>query len=209
MGRALGLLDGRVLVIGGLADGLAVTRGAEIYDPATSTSRPTRTMSALPGVAAVLADGRVLVLHAERPAEILDPRSGRWTATSRPPGRATWAQAIGLADGDVLLLNAEQRTAQIFDPTRGSWTAASPPETGYGPAVLFADGTVLLLGRVSSARYGPATGAWTAVARPPLPRDYALKSRLGVEVDLAAPLLDGRLLATEGGSAAVFDPASR
>jgi hypothetical protein len=206
---ALRLPRGRILLMGGFINGLRLTNTAETYDPASSTWRSIRRMSAPPSAAAVLADGRVLVLHAGRTPEVYDPKRRRWTRTAGGPNRAAWAQAIGLADGDVLVLNTEKRATQIYDPATGTWTASPGPKTGAGPAVLLADGTVLLLGRVSSARYDPATGSWIRVGRPPLPRDYALESPRGIEVNLAVPLLDGRLLATENGSAAVFDPTGR
>jgi hypothetical protein len=98
--------------------------------------------------------------------------------------------------------------SQLYDPVDDVWTAANGPHTGRGRAALLADGTVLVVGKVSSARFDPASGSWSAVPRPPLPRDYALDSIDGVEVDQLARLLDGKVLATEIGAAAVYDPTA-
>ena len=164
-------------------------------------------MSSPPSAAAVMADGRVLVMHDERAPEIFDPASGRWRAIASPLAASPWIAAVGLADDDVLLLSPQSGTAELYDPTANTWTATSGPHTGSGPAVLLADGTVLIVGKVSSAQFDPVTGSWSDVPRPPLPRDYALDSIDGVEVNLIARLADGKVLATELGSTAVYDPA--
>ena len=199
---------GHVLVFGGYGDGYGPTRRAEIYDPTNGTWRATDSLSAPAGPSAVLADGRVLVLHdADRP-EVFDPTTARWRAVARPPSGSYWTAAVRLVNGDVLLLSPRTGTAATYDPTADTWTAANGPHTGAGPAVLLDDGTVLVVGNVRSARFDPSTGAWTDVPRPPLSRDYALDSVDGVELNLMAKLHDGRVLATELRSAAVYDPSS-
>ncbi|MEP6639979.1 MAG: kelch repeat-containing protein [Chloroflexota bacterium] len=205
------LSDGRVLVTGGYIGGQADTKGAELYDPGTGTWSWARPMIAPPATATRLADGKVLVLHGGRSPELYDPGSGRWTETTNPTQSHGFAEATLLANGDVLVLgiagNGTVDTAELYDPTSGIWSPTNRPLTGRGPATLLSDGTVLLVGRDASGRYDPGTGTWAAVPRPPLPRDYALDSSEGVEVDFVIPLLDGRILAAEGGSVAVFDPS--
>jgi hypothetical protein len=134
--------------------------------------------------------------------------TGRWRSVASPSISGPWEAAVRLADGRVLALSPHVGAAEIYDPITDSWSATGEPHTGRGPATLLADGTVLVVGNVSSARFDPATGTWTGVPRPPLPRDYALESIDGVEVSLIARLPDGKVLATEGGSAAVHDPTA-
>jgi hypothetical protein len=201
--------DGRVLVTGGYSSGGGVTRHAEIYDPAADRWTATRNMAETPGPATSLADGRVLVMHEGRAPEVFDPATGRWRAIASPLSGSPWdAAPVRLSDREVLLLSPRNGAAELYDPTANAWTATSGPHTGSGPAVLLADGTVLVVGRVSSARFDPMTGSWSDVPRPPLPRDYGLDSIDGVEVNLIAVLRDGRVLATESGSAAVYDPTA-
>ena len=203
------LADGRVLVTGGWSSGGGVTRHAEIYDPAANRWTATRNMAATPGPATSLADGRVLVMHEGRAPEIFDPGTGRWRTIASPLSGSPWdAAPVRLPDGEVLLLSPRNGAAELYDPAANAWTATSGPHTGLGPGVLLADGTVLVVGRVSTGRFDPITGSWSDVPRPPLPRDYGLDSIDGVEVNLIAVLRDGRILATENGSAAVYDPTA-
>jgi hypothetical protein len=201
------LLDGRVLVAGGSISGGGVTKGAEVYDPATNAWRSTRTMASPPGSVTRLADGRVLVMHGADSPELFDPLSGQWSSAAKPP--ASGGQALLLESGQVLVLEENPEGiggAELFDPIRDAWTRTDDPETGRGPATLLADGTVLLVGHERSARYDPRTGIWSPVPRAPLQRDYALTSADGVEVYVLVELADGRVLATENQSAALFDP---
>ena len=116
---ATGLLDGRVLVVGGLSvtlrdGGLFPNQsvGAEIYDPAINRWSPTGPMSLdrLDHTATLLRDGRVLVtggqdgFTASRSAEIFDPGQNRWfTGASMTNGRDGQTDTL-LPNGDVLLI---------------------------------------------------------------------------------------------------------
>ena len=202
---AVALPDGRALVLGGLIEAGGVTRGGEIFDPATASWRAIRAMNAPLVLAVPLVDGRVFVAHETRSAEIYDPGSNRW-APAQAPDDGAWGQAIRLADGEILLLDGQAGMADRSDPVVGRWTRVDVPKTGLGPAAVLTDGSVVVIGRTSSARFAPTSSSSTAVPRPPLPRDYALESADGVEVSLLLPLPDGRLLATEGGASALYDP---
>jgi hypothetical protein len=201
------MTDGRVLVAGGTTENGSM-RHAEIYDPAADTWTAARNMAAAVRSATLLADGRVLVMHDDRAPEAFDPAAGRWRKVAAAPMGVPWAAAVRLGNGDVLYLNSQLATGELYDPAADSWTAIDVPHTGGGLAVALDDGSVLVVGNVSSARFDPVTGAWSPVARPPLGRDYALDSIDGVEVNLMAELRDGRVLATSFGSAAIYDPTA-
>lgn len=202
------LPDDRVLVFGGWAPNGTWNRRVDLFDATTESWRSSAQMAAPPGPVAVLADGRLLVMHEGHAPEIFDPATKRWgrIASPLPLTSGQWVSAIRLADGRVLLMSSHRGAAEIYDPITDTWSATNDPHTGLGPATLLDDGTVLVVGSVRSARFDPATGSWSDVPRPPLPRDYALESVDGVEVDLMARLRDGRVLVTEHGSVAVYDP---
>jgi Galactose oxidase, central domain/Kelch motif len=197
--KAIRLPDGRVLVIGGYISGGGTTRGAELYDPTTGTWSGARSMTA-PGAATLLPDGKVLALHGGS-AELYDPQNGLWTAMAIPP-EAIGDSATTLADGRMLMLGGAGDAfdkAELYDPLAGTWTPTGRPLTGRGPATLLTDGTVLLFGAKGAARYDPGAGTWTAVADPPAP-NYWYSDRIAIR------LLDGRVLAVQGGSTVLFDP---
>jgi len=209
--KAVALPDGRVLVAGGYSDCGCSTRRAEIYDPKTDRWTATRNMQSPAGLATLLGDGRVLVMSQEPSVETyqtFDPANGRWRTIANAPTDLRWGSAVRLANGHVLFLDSQLAKGELYDPTANTWTAIDIPHTGDGPAVLLNDGTVLVVGKVSSARFAPVTGAWSAVARPPLGRDYALDSIDGVELSLMAELRDGRVFATSFGSTAIYDPTA-
>jgi len=209
--KAVTLTDGRVLVAGGYSDCGCSTRRAEIYDPKTDTWTATRNMPTPAGSATLLGDGRVLVTSQEPSVETFlafDPADGRWRTIANAPTDLRWGSAVRLTNGGVLFLDSQLAKGELYDPTANTWTAIDVPHTGDGPAVQLNDGTVLVVGKVSSARFDPATGAWSPVARPPVGRDYALDSIDGVEVDLMAELPDGRVFATSFGSTAIYDPTA-
>jgi hypothetical protein len=196
------LPDGRVLMAGGLISGGGITKGAELYDPTAGTWRAAQNMSGPPETATLLSDGRVLVVHGGHvSSELYDPRTGRWATTSGTANAIVASEATLLPDGRVLVLGGvgdAVDTSELFDHADGTWTLTAPPPTGSGPATLLADGTVLVIGAKTSARYDPATGAWATVAAPPAP-NYLYQG-------IAVRLLDGRVLAIEDGRVDVFDP---
>src|SRR5215470_18781353 len=84
------LLDGKVLVVGGLYSGRNPTATAELYDPSTGSWYPTGSMSGPRSrhTATLLSDGRVLVVggrdqsgEAVASAELYDPHTDTTTTT--------------------------------------------------------------------------------------------------------------------------------
>lgn len=239
--QAVVLQDGRVLVAGGLAEGRPLA-SAEVYDPATQQWSPTGPMSSsrLGCSLTVLTDGRVLAAggtpggetgdQAQGPvatAEIYDPASGRWAASSPMATPRFEHTATLLEDGRVLIAGgqspgAEARSlasTELFDPAAGSFVRSSDlseARANHGAAVL-ADKTVLVVGGIggqgaalgSAEVFDPRRGSWTKVGR-------LAQARTG---SAATALADGRVLVAGGESveqgtrqslatAEVFDPAA-
>ena len=164
---AVSLVDGRVLVIGGLAvpDGLA---SAEVYDPVSGEFSPTGSMpdGREAYSATLLSDGRVLISggfinnRGGQPsdvptAELYDPGTGRFTqagAMTHPRHNATATQ---LADGRVLVAGGatyakgtSEASAELYDPATGKFSAAGSMSRAreMHTATLLLDGRVLMAG---------------------------------------------------------------
>ncbi len=155
------LLDGRVLVVGGLSvtlrDGGMFPNhsvGAEIYDPAIDRWSRTGPMSVdrLDQSATLLRDGRVLVaggqasITASGSAEIYDPKQNRWlTAASMTKGREGHTATL-LPNGEVLLIGGQgpqtdpvypygvipTATSDVYAPGIDRW---SPVASMSGPRI--------------------------------------------------------------------------
>src|SRR6266571_445417 len=163
---AVRLLDGRVLVAGGIN---AMTRlaTAELFDPATGAWSSVADMNfpRLGHAAVLLGNGRVLVIGGARfnncvepavggSAEIFDPVAGTWTLTGPLNVPRHSPAAVVLQDGRVLVAGGSDRCGHM-------WTSAA----------LLPDGRVLLAGGMSAypfpslasaELYDPATGTWSA-----------------------------------------------
>lgn len=173
---------GLVLVAGG--DGRD-PRSAELFDPATSSWRPTGPMihGRQGHSATLLEDGRVLVVGGRQPegsgigaAELYDPASETWA----PAGQLTVARhghtATAVAGGRVLVAGGKAAaydvprpldSVEVFDPATTRWSPAPPllqGRTGHS-ATRLASGMVLFAGGenqdgslASSELYDPVTG---------------------------------------------------
>ncbi len=117
------LPDGGALVVGGIRGGetATVTAAAERFDPRTGWSSAGSMLSAASSRTAVLlGDGRVLVAGglagpdfamgsgAIADAEIYDPATNTWTATTPLPEPRERASAVTLDDGSILLVGGDR-----------------------------------------------------------------------------------------------------
>jgi hypothetical protein len=153
------LKDGRVLIVGGRGE--SVTAAAELYDP--KMKRFTTTGSLLTArykhTAGLLPDGRVLVAGGSddrdwgavmSSAEIYDPRSGRFTATSPLNDRRFKLpdEAVQLASGRLLIAGGSKQV-EIYDPETGRFFLVPDQLSDvwhFMSETRLKDGSVLLAG---------------------------------------------------------------
>jgi N-acetylneuraminic acid mutarotase len=227
---AILLSSGKVLVLGGHIGGLAATKAAEVYDPASGTWSATASM-ALPRfetAATRLPNGKVLVAGGYpggssplAEVEVYDPASGTWSATASLLSARNAHMATLLPNGKVLVSGgwhrSPLRSAEVYDPASGTWSDTAPMISGrWGhTATLLPNGKVLVSGGGIDGRgtasinaaevYDPASGTWSATA--PM-----AAARFGHTATL---LPNGKVLVAGGyngssdlASAEVYDPAS-
>jgi Kelch motif len=211
------LRDRRVLVVGGYGNSLRPTDVGEIYDPATGTwarTAPTRALR-WPFAAVSLGDGRVLVVgsmdegRTQLSAVVYDPATDKWSRTANPVAPdCLFARLVALANGSVLAMcgtvyDTDKPFAEMYDPGQDRWAATSnPPRRLTGPAVLLADGRVLVSDAKAGALYDPISATWLSAALPDpqtVPGQY--------NPDTTTLLADGRVLLTMGPTAFLYTPA--
>jgi hypothetical protein len=222
------LLDGRVLVAGGVNAGGAVP-SAELYDPASGSW----TVVAPPLVprynatATRLNDGRVLLAGGMTAtgvtdhAELYDPVANTWTATGALTEPRTSHAAVLLPDGRVLVAGgaddggAVSATAEVYDPATGTWTPTSGVMSAAREnmhAALLDDGRVLVAGgavalnfHASADLYDPATNSWSPTGALATPRAQGGTAVLPDGRVLAAGAVNGSGLLS---SIELYDPAA-
>ncbi len=222
---AVRLADGRVLLVAGCSPIYCVnSRRADLYDPASDTwsSAANFNGARVEPAAVLLADGRVLMvggsasggafLPVTPAAEIYDPVTNTWTATSPMVATRTIVTATRLADGRVLVVGGGGN-AEVFDPATGAWTATGNLVTPriFQRAALLGDGRVLIAGgngsgaAIASEIYDPASNSWSSAANmiAARPRGHTLTAL----ADGGALVAGGQNGALWLDSAEVYDPA--
>lgn len=177
------LANGEVLIAGGEDYYQNTLVTAELYDPVTGSFSPTGAMgtSREDQAATILPDGSVLVAggltaneagySALASAEIYDPATGSWSATTPMLAASAGLTATLLGNGLVLVTGYGASNPELYDPATATWTQTGPlPVAGEGGlAALLHDGDVLVTGGAdgASALYNPTTGAWSATGSLP------------------------------------------
>ncbi|WNG57899.1 hypothetical protein F0U59_26455 [Archangium gephyra] len=177
------LLDGRVLIVGGITTGFQQTPTAELYSPTTGqfSSAGTLTYSRYWHTATRLADGRVLVVggSSAASAEIFNPVTGTWALAGTPLENRSSHTATLLPDGRVLVTGGGfSRTCELYDPTTGTWsyTYSLLYQRSSHTATLLPNGRVLVVGgniegrnydtNVQAEIFNPATTTWSLTGQP-------------------------------------------
>lgn len=185
-GHTATLLDnGQVLITGGLYEALAETPRVpssftELFDPSTGTWKNTGEMNEARyrHKAVLLENGNVLVIGGTS-WEIYETSSGTWSETGQLPNdHGIQFTATELSDGRILVAGGGHSetvedteiappspisNADIYDQSDGVWSSVADminPDVGH-TATLLSDGTLLLVGPVSSQLYNPEADSWS------------------------------------------------
>jgi hypothetical protein len=210
------LNDGRVLIAGGQTNGGA-SNVAEIFDPATNTTRATGgTMSVARAnhAAVLLQDGRVLLVGGENStgalasAEIYDPKSDVFTPVGSMSSARRYLTATVINDETVVILGGEDingnanASIESFQVSTGEFVLASArldaPRAQH-TATLLLDGRIFIAGGrngntalASTSFYDPATDTLKAGPKLDAPRYAHTATRvLYGDVVLAGGTQDG------------------
>jgi hypothetical protein len=232
---AVKLSDGRVLIAGGRIYNhiAAPTSDAEIYDPASGAFSFTGSMNSprFAHSATLLANGKVLVaggiLSAKKnvptaSAELYDPASGLFSATSSMNVRHANHTATLLADGKVLIAGGTSDSsgsaipaAEIFDPVTGGFSAVGPMQAARSihTATLLDSGKVLIAGGtdgqnvLSSAElYDPVQMTFAGTGNMTVPREEFTANLFGNGQVLLAGGITGFLEGSLTSSAEIYTP---
>jgi hypothetical protein len=163
------LLDGRVLVAGGLNDAMQSFSSAYVFDPERPAAGWSKvglldTARTVPSIA-VLHDGRVLVAGGYFRTEAfgsVSPVRGLASPGGTPPWESAAARR-GLNDIDVPPYGYALATAELFDPDTGDWTPTGSLNYARAgaPAVTLSDGRVLIIATGADVLDELPPEAWT------------------------------------------------
>ncbi|MDX6274926.1 MAG: serine protease [Frankiales bacterium] len=202
------MADGAVLQMGGYVfEGNTQTflNSAERYDPLSRTWHATSTMRVAFafGQAALLSDGRVLVMGGYNsagyvPPQLYDPTTDSWAFTLAPPANQSY-WVVSLPGGKAMA--GYEHDTITFDPDTGGWQDGPAPGVSHGSgaiAVPLSGGRFVLYGGFPASvgaptgateMYDPATGwtTWSTWTRPRV-------------ASHPVALTDGRILVVGGGN---------
>jgi hypothetical protein len=219
------LLNGKVLITGGVSNSGGQLASSEVYDPISKTFSPTGNNmpnKASGQTATLLANGKVLVVGGgNSSSEIYDPSTNSWSSNGGIGGQRTYHTATLLQNGKVLIAGGSDNsgkttnTALLYDPSTGNYSNTGNMTVGrdFHTATLLPNGKVLIAGgrtigggttyQASAEIYDPATGTFTAAGT-------MSSSRYGH----TAVIFNGKVLIAGGAnnaavaSAELYDPAT-
>lgn len=215
---ATALPDGRVLIVGGEADG-GPTKRAELWDPESATFSAAGRMikGRMFPAATVLDDGRVLIVggHARigtlSSAEAWDPHRRTFAPAGELRQARAGAEAVTLRDGRVVIVGGGDgaTSIEVWQPKKGRFREAGEldrPLWGH-TVTLLSDGRLLIIGGGKASHiWEPSTGAMVRSGSMQSPRSH----------HTATLLSDGRVLVVGGSTvdesiatAEVWDPSTR
>jgi len=212
--RGLALPDGSVLAFGGSSQArsglLSASTDRErllVFRPADGTFRAIGWTDGSVTSAAMITDGRVLIIVMDPPSQstgggssgrsrgmLVDPTTGGVADVGPTALPRLFAGMVRLADGRVLLIGAGAggRSAEIFDPASGSFALTGFPDgvMTSPTATLLDDGRVLVISQSerTAELFDPETERFVQTG-----------SLLGIRSGFTATrLLDGRVLIAGG-----------
>jgi hypothetical protein len=178
------LLDGKVLIVGGMRRNQDFYRSAELYDPATGKFQPTGDMAIarVGHAAALLHSGKVLIVggwigHDETDsAELYDPATGKFSSLPKMNSKRGGPGATLLVNGDVLITGGSDTpgpggiaSAEIFHAATSAFEPLPPMHSARieQTTTLLRDGRVLIAGgrahsvTASAEIFDPSTRKFT------------------------------------------------
>ena len=228
------LLDGRVLVAGGVEQDKGPLDSSEIYDPKTGQFTLSGRLTIKRGghTATLLTDGRVLLVgggswRGLASAETYDPATGTFQAVGSMSVPRVGHRATRLPDGKVLITGGQQNdqnklaSAELFDPATNSFAlvgSMQTPRTDH-TATLLKNGFVLIAAGGNSRSFDDGPIA-SAELYDPAKKSFIPTGALNVPryKHAAALLPDGRVIVLGGtsirlwedrkASAEIYDPAT-
>ncbi|CAF0895918.1 unnamed protein product [Adineta ricciae] len=227
MHQAIALVDGKVLVMGGIGDKAIAHKTAELYDGSVGiwTATGNMTYARFGHTASALKNGKILVTGGNgngkylNTAELYDPSTRTWTTTGNMSCTRFGHRASVLANGKVLVTGGDGRTqylntAELYDPSTETWTLTDSMKSARyrHTATVLTNGKVLVTGGYADVYmnttelYDPTTETWTTVAA----------MNKAISLHTASLLSNGKVLITGGvtpvadtlKNALLFDPTT-
>jgi hypothetical protein len=209
--KAILLLNGKVLVIGGYDFAKGWIKETELYDPITGIWSLAGDLyyARMGHSATLLPNGKVLVVGgqsewASGSAELYDPDTGFWEWTQGPTIARTGHTATLLSTGKVLVTGgcyiSHTGSTELYDPDTGTWRitgSLSIPRCDHFAAPMKTGRVMVVDGSVSNGKYDgivesgdPVSGQWSVAG----------KTTCDSVTAIGVVLSDGRLLLTGGES---------
>lgn len=220
-GPGIGVVDGKIYVIGG-GDGVcSFSSKNEMYDPATDTWTTKAPMpTPREHLSAVVVNGKIYAIGGVNSCwygqvttvEEYDPTTNSWT-TKAPMNvaRGTFGAA---AIGDTIYVmggnsgsGSELSSAEKYDTLTNTWSSIKNLNHPTHGKAVSVNGYIYFFGYDGTVqRYDPSTDTWSNMATNPIPRQVFAITTIGNLVYLLAGSINNNTASTE--TIAVYDTAS-